>query len=126
MGQLRQMQQFMQFGLVGALNTAVTYLIYLLFVHAASPAGAMAIGYGLTAIIGFMINRHQVFKHSGSLQRTLLKYGTTYGFTLGLSSYLSYAFTTFGQISATITPVFTLMITVPLNFLLCKFWVFRE
>lgn len=54
-------QQFIKFGLTGGLNTGLTYVIYLLLVHLTTPTVAMAVGYGLTSLVGLTLNNHWVF-----------------------------------------------------------------
>ncbi|WP_326866599.1 GtrA family protein [Apilactobacillus kunkeei] len=57
-----------------------------------SPTIAMAIGYGTTTLIGLTINKKWVFKTSGNVTKTAIKYYSTYVFTWCLTVLLKHTY----------------------------------
>ncbi len=119
-------QQFIKFGLTGGLNTGLTYVIYLLLVHLTTPTVAMAVGYGLTSLVGLTLNNHWVFNAHQAVRSVAWKYYATYGFTWLLSVGFTHVASTNWQLPTWLIPIGSLMLTIPLNFLLSKFWVFSQ
>nr|WP_243892453.1 GtrA family protein [Schleiferilactobacillus harbinensis] len=119
--------QFIQFGAVGALNTVLTYIIYLILYQHISPTLAMAVGYGLTSLLGLALNKQWVFKQSGGeMSWMTFKYYATYGTTFLLSLILTSTWVDVLHFPAAWAPLFSLAVTVPVNFLLSKYWVFAQ
>ena len=116
----------MKFGLIGAGNTGLTYVIYLILLHATSPTIAMAIGYGATSLLSLSLNNHWVFKAHANFKSVVVKYYTTYASTWLLSTVITDVLSTYTGINAYFIPIFSLAVTVPTNFLLSKFWVFKH
>jgi putative flippase GtrA len=121
--------QFFKFGIVGVSNTLVSWLCYYLIVFIREDL------YMLGSIIGtivgiansFFWNDKYVFKGCDKDWRSRLKrLGKTYisyGGTSLLSIFLLWLGVQIG-VNKMIAPVVTLIITVPLNFLINKFWAF--
>lgn len=123
----RLITQFIQFGAVGALNTVLTYIIYLILYQHISPTLAMAVGYGLTSLLGLVLNKQWVFKQSGGeMSWMTFKYYATYGTTFLLSLILTSTWVDVLHFPAAWAPLFSLAVTVPVNFLLSKYWVFTQ
>ncbi|MBO3090462.1 GtrA family protein [Schleiferilactobacillus harbinensis] len=123
----RLITQFIQFGAVGALNTVLTYIIYLILYQHISPTLAMAVGYGLTSLLGLALNKQWVFKQSGGeMSWMTFKYYATYGTTFLLSLILTSTWVDVLHFPAAWAPLFSLAVTVPVNFLLSKYWVFAQ
>lgn len=116
--------QFIKFGLVGVSNTFVSLIVYYLLIY-------FSVNYILANIAGFVIsvlnaffwNSKYVFKHSqkGSLVRTYISYGMTFL----LSNLLLYGLVEFMNVSKIVAPVLCLVVTIPLNFILNKYWTFK-
>ena len=124
-----KMKQFIQFGFVGAVNTVLNYLIYLALVSflAADPVVANGIGYFVTSVIAFFLNKQWVFKKdSQAIHKTLLKFYVTYGSSLIITMLLSALFAHVILVHEYLIPALCLCVTVPYNFLLSKLWVFRS
>ncbi|BAN73666.1 MULTISPECIES: GtrA family protein [Lacticaseibacillus] len=123
-----KLKQFISFSLVGGINTILTYLIYLILYQLINPTAAMGVGYGLTSILGLFLNDTWVFKVKD--HRQLKSVAPRYYFSYGLTFILSLVLTSFWNdalgLPKPLAPMFSLMVTVPTNFLLSKFWVFRE
>ncbi|EKQ01676.1 mannosyltransferase family protein [Lacticaseibacillus paracasei] len=124
----QKLKQFIGFGLVGGVNTILTYLIYLTLYQLINPTAAMGVGYGLTSIFGLFLNDTWVFKAKDrrQLKTVAPRYYLSYGLTFILSLVLTSFWNDFLRLPKPLAPMFALMITVPTNFLLSKFWVFRE
>ncbi|QFR64678.1 GtrA family protein [Schleiferilactobacillus harbinensis] len=123
----RLITQFIQFGAVGALNTVLTYIIYLILYQHISPTLAMAVGYGLTSLLGLALNKQWVFKQSGGeMSWMTFKYYATYGTTFLLSLILTSTWVDVLHFPAAWAPLFSLAVTAPVNFLLSKYWVFTQ
>lgn len=88
----------------------------------------MGVGYGLTSIFGLFLNDTWVFKAKDrrQLKTVAPRYYLSYGLTFILSLVLTSFWNDFLRLPKPLAPMFALMITVPTNFLLSKFWVFRE
>jgi putative flippase GtrA len=120
---LHNLFQLSKFGLVGLLNTILTYLIYLCLAKSMYPTIAMAVGYGITSLIGLALNRQWVFNNQSN--RTLtIKYYLTYGLTWGISVLSTHFMSNLLAIPNFIIPILVVTITTPINFILCKYWVF--
>ncbi|EPC84308.1 hypothetical protein Lpp37_00927 [Lacticaseibacillus paracasei subsp. paracasei Lpp37] len=124
----QKLKQFIGFGLVGGVNTILTYLIYLTLYQLINPTAAMGVGYGLTSMFGLFLNDTWVFKAKDrrQLKTVAPRYYLSYGLTFILSLVLTSFWNDFLRLPKPLAPMFALMITVPTNFLLSKFWVFRE
>lgn len=127
------MIQFIKFGLIGGLNTVIGYLITngsFYYLHWDKFVGN-TISNIITIFISFMLNSRFVFDHASEDKKTVIK-------TM-IKVYASYAFTGFviGNaliklqcdvigIPLYIATILNLIVTIPLNFLLNKFWVYRK
>lgn len=125
-------KQFIKFGIVGAINTVLSYIItntcfYILNLHAQI---ANIIAFIVTVFISFILNRKFVFnenKEQHSFWKSLLKVYVSYSITgLFLTAILLYIEEqTFG-IPHYIATLMNLIVTIPLNFILNKFWAFNQ
>ncbi len=122
--------QFLKFGLVGISNTVISLLIYYLFLWI-SPALYLVgnvTGWIVSVANSFFWNNKYVFKGASGKRKLLKKLGKTYlsyGATFLLGTALLYLEVDVWRWSAAICPLLNLVITIPLNFLLNKFWAFR-
>lgn len=122
--------QFIKFGVVGLSNTFISYVVYATIVY-------FGIYYIVASVISFIVsvlnsfcwNNKFVFKNGIKKHNffgVLLKFYLTYGFTgLLISNILLFLQVSVFNISVYIAPLFCLAITIPLNFILNKFWVFK-
>jgi putative flippase GtrA len=123
--------QFIKFGIVGFSNTLISYIIYASLVY-------LDIHYFIASIIAFAIsvlnsfywNNKYVFKKDNGQKRnllhSLLKTYVSYAFTgLIIHNLLLFVFIDIMHISKYIAPLFVLIVTVPLNFVLNKLWAFK-
>ena len=132
-GDLRQLLwQFVKFGLVGVSNTLVSWAVYYLFLWLNEDlymAGTVA-GTVVSIYNAFFWNDRFVFKGGDRDRKSRLKrLGKTYvsyGFTSLLGIALVWIEVNLLGISKALAPIVTLVVTIPLNFLINKFWTFRR
>ena len=122
--------QFIKFGLVGISNTLVAWACYYLFLWFDEDLYMVGSVVGTVVSIAnaFFWNDKFVFKSDNNDWRSKLKrLGKTYvsyGGTSLLGILLLWIEVRFLGISKVIAPPLNLIITIPLNFLLNKFWTF--
>lgn len=127
-------KQFTKFAIVGLLNTflnlAITYvLIFSLnnFVEnkVLLTFCANAFGFLITTLNAYILNNRFVFsKTKKGTVWPLTKTYICYGSTFVLSFILTKIFTNWLNLNVFLIPVLSLSITVPLNFIINKFWSF--
>ncbi len=129
--------EFVKFGMVGLSNTILSYLIYLGCLFSFQKAGMLPqIDYLIAQLIGFLLsvlwsfywNRKFVF-HAEAIPwpKALLKTYMSYAFSgIVVSSLLSILWVQVLGIPKVIAPILNLIISVPMNFLLNKFWAFHR
>ena len=124
--------QFVKFGIVGVSNTLISLGVYWLCYY------VFGWHYQVSNVVSFVVsvsnayywNSRYVFKtgerrtFSGHA-RAYLKAFVSYGSTFLLSTALLTFWVEACGISAGLAPVINLLITIPLNFLLNKYWAFR-
>lgn len=134
------MRQFVKFGLVGISNTVVSYVLYafilLVFewLHVRFSfyyLVAQLVSFVLSVLWSFYWNNRFVFAlqegEERSLGRALLKTYLVYSVTgVLLSGILLVVWIQLMGISEYLAPLLNLVITVPLNFLLNKYWAFAR
>ena len=131
--------QFIKFGIVGLSNTLLGYVIYVVTLRILRAAQvfpeadiflAQLVMFLLSVLWAFYWNNRMVFRAKEGEKRdwlpALLKTYVSYAFTsLFLSEALLALWVKVLGISAYIAPLINLLITVPLNFVLQKYWAFR-
>ena len=131
--------QFVKFGIVGVSNTIISYLLYVisLFVLRTIEVSpkidyliAQFIGFVLSVLWSFYWNRKMVFKADNDKVpwlQALVKTYISYAFSgLFLSTVLSIIWVQLIGIDKMLAPILNLVISVPVNFILNKFWAFKE
>lgn len=123
-------QQFIKFGLVGISNTLVSWTCYYFFLWIDESLYLIGgiVGTVVSIANAFFWNDKFVFKSNKNDWRSRLKrLGKTYisyGGTSILGMALLWMEVNFLHISKAVAPPINLLITVPLNFLINKFWAF--
>ncbi|MEL7622568.1 MAG: GtrA family protein [Clostridiales bacterium] len=121
--------QFIKFGLVGVCNTATSLLIYYFITWWNSSLYFLgnALGWVVSVAVSYILNRFFVFKNSNLLfWQSFLKSYISYASTFFLSSLLLLFFVELIGISKGKAPILALAITVPINYILAKYWTFRS
>ena len=124
--------QFIKFGIVGGINTVLSYGItngcyYLLHLN---EQVSNIIAFVITTFISFMLNGNFVFKENGekrSFWKSLLKVYASYSITgVFLTAILLYVEEQLLGIPHYIATLMNLVVTIPLNFVLNKFWAYKQ
>ena len=140
--------QFVKFGIVGVLNNAVYLLVFYVAIY-------FRFHYQIANLLGFIISvlnayywsKRFVFNETKNLQlknntattntsiadyneqktsyKQIVRVYTSYGSTTLLSALILFLLVEQLKINTYVAPLITLVITVPLNFILNKFWVFK-
>ena len=120
--------QFVKFGIVGVSNTAISLLVYyaVLLLNKDWYQIGNAAGFIVSVLNSFYWNSKFVFKVQDNQLSRLVKTFTAYGSNLLLGAVLLHLFIEKLGISAFIAPLINLCITIPLNFVLNKFWVMKK
>ena len=124
--------QFVQFCVVGLSNTLISYFIYAAFV-------LLGWNYILGSIVGFVVsvtnsfywNNKYVFKQENGKHRSILasyvKTFLSYAATgLVLANILLVIWVEVLHLPELLGPIVSLLVTIPLNFILNKLWAFRN
>lgn len=125
------LRQFIKFGIVGVSNTLISLGVYyvVLWFNAEWYLFGNLLGWIVSVANAFYWNNKYVFREDDGGFRKCIKRITrtylSYGGTFLLSTLLLYCEVDILNWSAEISPVLNLLITIPLNFLLNKFWAFR-
>ena len=125
--------QFAKFAAVGASNTLISLAVYEFCVNALDIhyIAADAIGLCVSVINAYYWNNRVVFgngekksmrQHIAGYFRSLAAYGGTFLLDIAL---LSFWIKIVG-LNESIAPLLNLIITIPLNFLINKFWTFGK
>ena len=118
--------QFFKFSLVGISNTAVGFgVYYVLFFCGVHYLTANIISWLVSVFNAFYWNNKYVFQSGSGWWKTLFRTYISYGASLLVSTLLMYVLVEPLKVSPVIAPVLCLLVTVPLNFLLNKFWAFK-
>jgi len=126
-----EVYQFIKFGIVGASNTLIAYVIYSICVCLGIHyLLANALGFFISVLNAYYWSDRFVFKKGEGEARsaiwTLAKTYVAYGSTgLLLASILLYLYVDKLHISEYIAQLLVLVITIPLNFIINKFWSFK-
>lgn len=129
--------QFIKFGVIGLTNTLISYVLNIAVLLALKPydlswdyIAGNVVAFILSVLWSFYWNNKYVFTAKGgqkrSLWKALIKTYVAYGFTgIILSNVLSYVWIDLLGISKFVAPLVNLIISVPLNFIINKFWAFK-
>ncbi|MBQ8922854.1 MAG: GtrA family protein [Oscillospiraceae bacterium] len=124
----RQIMQFVKFGMVGVMNTAISLIVYyavILFRRDWYLIGSIA-GFFVSVLNAYYWNSRFVFRKQDDRLRTLLRTYLAYGTNLLLGTVLLWLLVERLGISPFLAPFINLIITIPLNFVLNKFWVMKK
>lgn len=131
--------QFIKFGVVGISNTFISYILYVIALLGFQKLGillntdyliAQVVAFVISVLWSFYWNNKMVFVVENGKERSiwkaLLKTYISYSFTgLFLNSILLLLWVQVMHISEFLAPIINLLISVPLNFIINKFWAFN-
>lgn len=133
-------KQFLKFSIVGVSNTLISFMLYLIFLFVFEKCEVFPrYNYLICSLISFCIgvvwsfywNNRFTFKGADGKQRgpfrMFVRVAVSYSFTgIVLQNALLFAFVECWDIPKMIAPIIGLVFTVPINFILNKYWAFGE
>ena len=127
----RLIQQFLKFCLVGFSNVAVSLAVYYAFIWFRDDVFMAMLGWAIGWIAGvtnsFVWNKKFVFKQSKEIWwRALLKMYMGSGVVFLLSLMFTYIQIEWIGVSAVIVPLINVILSIPINFIIIKYWSFKE
>ena len=125
--QQKSFMQFVKFCLVGVSNTAVSLCVYYIFVLIDPDLYIIgnAVGFVASVINAYFWNSKFVFKKEDEKAKTILKTFVTYGINLAIATVCLYVMVDKFNMSEFIAPIVNLVITIPINYVMNKFWVMK-
>lgn len=123
--------QFVKFGIVGTSNTLIAYAVYSICVFVGIHyIVANAIAFLVSVLNAYFWSDRYIFKkeegETRNVKMTILRTYIAYGSTgLILGSILLTIYVDIFMISEYIAQLFVLIFTIPLNFIINKFWSFK-
>lgn len=121
--------QFIKFGIIGASNTIVSTSIYYLFIWMDPKLYFVGnvVGWIVSVFNSFYWNNRFVFtKSEFSWGQKLLRTYLAYGGSFLVGSITLVVLVRVLGVSAWLAPWINIVITIPLNFILNKFWAFKS
>lgn len=124
--------QFVRFGLVGVSNTLISYVTYLVFLGVGCHyLAASVLGFVVSVTNSYYWNNKYVFKEGEGEKRSwwkvYIKTFTAYASTgLLLENILLVIWVQVLHIPEVIGPLVCLLVTIPLNFIMNKFWAYKR
>lgn len=119
--------QFIKFALVGIFNTIISLATYyMLLWWGCHYLMANIVSWAVSVFNAFYWNNKYVFKNNVIWWRALIKTYLSYSASFVLGTACLYLQVELFEISRVLAPVFTLLLTVPMNFTLNKFWTFKS
>ena len=120
--------QFVKFGIVGVSNTLIYLLVYYIFIwiNVELYLVGNVIGFVVSVFNSYYWNNRFVFKAEKCYDvKSMVKAYISYGITSALSVVFIFILVEKLFVSEMIAPIINLIITIPINFLLNKYWIFR-
>lgn len=126
--------QFFKFGIVGLSNTAISLLIYYIFIFINKDLYLLgnAVGFFVSTFNAYFWNHKFVFTNKKDIRKkffsksTIMRTYLSYMITFLLGSCFIYFLVDIIGVHEKIAPLINLTITIPFNFILNKFWVYRN
>lgn len=123
------LMQFINFSMVGIINLFLSYLIYVSCLYIGLHHQiANQIAFWLTVLNGYILNKFWVFQKgkSGKAKVEAIKYFFLYGINFVMGIFLLYLYVDILHWNKYLAPIISIPITVPMNYLLNRKWVFPE
>lgn len=123
--------QFIKFCIVGVSNTLISLLVYyvVIWLNVDMYLLGNVLGWIISVLNAFYWSRKYVFDSKTTelkdILKELIKMYISYGSTFVLSTVMLYIEVELFKMSAIICPIMNVIITIPINFILNKFWTFK-
>ena len=127
------LKQIIGFSIVGLSNTIVSYIVYFIVIFFDKDLYLLGntLGFIVVTFNAYFWNNKKVFSKNEAESQTnkkakLIKTYLSYGFSLCLSNALLHIFVQYLSVDEKIAPFLILFITYPINYLLNKFWIYKN
>lgn len=124
--------QFIKFGMVGAINTILTLIIQWIFLSLDFHylVGSV-VSFLITVVLAYVLNNIFAFRgEDGTIIwsfRAFVKVFLSYSFTgLIIANIGLWFWNDILHINQNLSPVLNLFVTIPINFLMNKYWAYRK
>lgn len=118
--------QFVKFSVVGLSNTVISLFVYYLFLWLEfNYLIANTLSWVISVFNAFYWNNKYVFKNENTWLKALIRTYLSYGCSFILGSVLLALLVELFHVAQELAPLAVLVVTIPLNFLMNKFWTFR-
>ena len=118
--------QFIKFAIVGLSNTAISLVVYYALLWLGSNYFiANTVAWIVSVFNAFYWNNKYVFKNGNSYIKALIRTYMSYGVSFLLGSTILVILIEYFGVSEKLAPILVLVITIPLNFIMNKYWTFR-
>ncbi len=120
--------RFAAFGMVGGICTAVHFAILFAWVYLVGSPVAVGtfLGYGLSAVLNYLLNYHWTFASDGSHRDTAARFAVMVGFGLLLNSAIVAILADWLHVHFLIAQVVATLFTLLSNFAMSETWIFRR
>ena len=127
----QKFMQFVKFAVVGLSNSLISYAVYMLCIKLGLHYQlANFLGFSISVVNAFYWSNKYVFtegREERSLIKTFIKTYISYAGTgLVLAALLLILWVDILKLPEFVGPILNLCITVPLNFVINKFWAYRK
>lgn len=121
------MIQFVKFGFVGLSNTAVSLVIYYVFIYIGCHY-LLANTFSWLISVGnsYFWNHRYVFSGSSFWLTSFVKTYISYFLSYIIGTLFLYVSVSILDISEIVAPFFIIILTMPINFLMNKYWAFKS
>ncbi len=127
---MKTIKQFFKFGITGVINNIIALTVYyiVVFINAKWYLFGNILGFIVSVFNAYIMNSRFVFKEKkeDNSKKQIIKTYTLYTVNLLLSLWILYISVEYFHISEKIAPFISLSITVPINFLANKIWVYKD
>lgn len=125
---MQSTREFIKFCVAGGINSSVMLVTYYICLAAGIlPMLANGLGYLVSLISAYLLNRRWVFRARGvSVRKSSFKFLAVYLGTFCLNNLVVFISLYVLKIHRYIAPVLGILFNVPINFLLNKFWTFKQ
>lgn len=127
---MKTVKQLFKFGIVGIFNNIIALSVYyiVIFINARLYILGNILGFLVSVLNAYLMNSKFVFKDKkeNNSKKQVAKTYVAYSVSLVLSTIILYVSIEDFNISEKIAPFISLMITVPINFIANKLWIYKE
>jgi putative flippase GtrA len=122
------LKHIIMYGIAGLISTVVSFSIYysIIWINDDLYILAYTICFAVGVLVSYFLQNKYVFtKTEKGHKKTLIKAYISYGATYVLGTAAIYVMVEYLGVSSSVAPLFNIFITVPINYLLLKFWTFK-